>query len=293
MPPALILLAALAISSYQRQSPVRPIAPSIDLNALTRSGASKAELAALPPKVVFRSEAEPESTGPTEATQSPAPSAPATPGSFFEMDSVAGLHPVRPGEVSTPAPDPAGRDQNAGTMANQATEEVSKDEILRDIQREADEANARREQMEMLKPRAQAILAAEAVAKIQEGRIPFRNELRQLIAQFGNDAGPEIDHLCDAYGRDMPPEARAAYHRALRSTPRLGQQGKVDLMRSAGLPEPVILDYLAHGLHMTLNTRGGPRDKDEVRVRAGKLLLQFPLATAKRTAPKPLGAPPR
>jgi hypothetical protein len=179
-------------------------------------------------------------------------------------------------------------------MANPGPEDVSRDEILRDIQREADEANARREQMEQLKPRAQALLAAEAVARIQEDRVPFRNELRQLIAERGNDAGPEIDRLCDTYGRDTPPETRAAYHRALRSTPaRLTRQGMVELMRSAGLPEPVILDYLAHGLHKTLNSRGGPRDEDEVRVRAGRLLLQFPVSTAKRPPQKPAVASPR
>ena len=346
MPPALILLAALAISSYQRKTPVRPIAPRLDLAALARE---KSETPTFPPpKVVFRPQpsaadagggkdggvdkpaASPETPRvdplPDAAASSPivpvpvpgppvADPGPPTRPSPFDLAPVDGLLPVAavaepqpipapataapapetPPEIkdpvvtdSAPADPPAEMASPPNGVAAAGGDEPSKDEILRDIQREADEKNAQREDLEKLKPRAQAILAAEALAKVHDDRLPFHNDLRQLLKERGNGAGPEIDQLCDQYGRDTPQEVRALYNRALRRAPaRMSRQDMVAMMRSIGLPEPVILDYISHGLHKTLNTRGGPRDEDEVRVRAARFLLSIPLPGAPKAGAKP------
>ena len=58
---------------------------------------------------------------------------------------------------------------------------------------------------------------------------------------------------------------------------------KVEMMRYLGLPEPKILDYVAHRYHPTIHARGGPRDENEVRVRAARALLAMPLASAPGT----------
>jgi hypothetical protein len=317
MPPALILLAALAISSYQRRTPVRPIAPRIDLKALAQQKHAEPEPPSPPTKVIFRPdtpEPEPDAgEAPTvAAVERPRAAAPASP---FDLDPASGLEPVMapappgpdrdlaaaaaatPEPVSPPDPIPAGpaaedlRPGPDGAMAG-AGNDVSREDILRDIRREADEEDARRDELERLKPRAQALLMAEAVARTNDSRIPFRNELRQLLLDLGDNAGGEIDRLCDTYGRDLPPEVRAAYYRTLRRAPsRMSRQASIDLMRSAGLPEPVILDYLAHGLHKTINTRGGPRDADQVRVLAARALLSVPVSNGRKPAPKGTGSP--
>ena len=63
-------------------------------------------------------------------------------------------------------------------------------------------------------------------------------------------------------------------------------------MRKIGLPEPVLLDFLAHKVDQTRNTRGGPRDDDEVRVRAARLLLTYPLPVPPPAKAAPKAAAP-
>jgi hypothetical protein len=362
MPPALILVLALAISSYQRSAPLRPLAPRIDLNALARNAAEPAAPAP-PPKVVFRSdtgtspdtENTPKSDSPSETPpdrdvrreapaarvdegRAPKDSGPSTTlaaartsrSSLFELDPDAGLEAIRPAAVVAlpvnaaerapreameeperaagpgPAPSaasivpdpgapdvPPGREEPAREQASRERGDLaSREEILRDIQREADEKGARRDEIERIKPQAGAMLFSELLAKVQEERMPFRNELRQLLAQWGDSAGRAIDELCDNYGREPLPEVRRAYSRARRtSSTRMSRQATVDLLRSIGLPEPAILDYLAHDLHKHINTRGGPRDEDEVRVRAARLLLSLPLPTSRRPSAEPVAVP--
>jgi hypothetical protein len=160
---------------------------------------------------------------------------------------------------------------------------MSKEAILDDIQREAAENEARQRDMAELKPRARAMLLDEAIRRVEADRAPFRNELGQIVASLGAGAGPQIDELCDQYGRQTLPEVKAGYQRAMRVKPRrLTLEGDVEFMRVCGLPEPVILDYIAHRMHKTLNTRGGPRNEDEVRVKAAAFLLKVPLRPARR-----------
>jgi hypothetical protein len=176
--------------------------------------------------------------------------------------------------------------------------EVSKKAILDDIQREAAEKENQRHSLEELKPRARALLLAESVARIQAGRTPFHDELRQLLKTHGPSAGSEIEKLCIRAGRDMPPEIKSAYYRGIRRIPpRMTRQAEIEFMRGCGLPEPVIFDYVARKVHMEeLNRRGGPRDENEVRVKAARILLSSPVNTPQpNTTPdaaSPADSPP-
>ena len=73
------------------------------------------------------------------------------------------------------------------------------------------------------------------------------------------------------------------------------------MMRFLGWPEPRILDFLARQLDLGINSRGGPRDRNAVRVHAARLLLKIPVTTARPasssrpvpgTAPRPALPPP-
>ena len=322
-PPALILLAALAITAFQRVTPIRPIASQLGLDVKERPKVEPPGTPFPAPRLAFRPQKPAEevaatatvkaavpnpelavsesslAAAPTDALVSSATEA-RTP-SPFDLDPVPGLTPRAANEPPAPEPAPASAPTAARSSPpvfveavaepeppaperEAAADTVSKDEILRDIKREADERDAQREDMERIKPRAQAILAAEArtaaVARIGEERIPFRNELRQVLKEGGNEAGPEIDRLCDQFERDTRPELRSAYLKTIfRISSRMPRELKVEKMRAFAIPEPMILDAIANEFHRTMNSRGGPRDENEVRVRAARELLKYPVAT--------------
>ena len=57
-------------------------------------------------------------------------------------------------------------------------------------------------------------------------------------------------------------------------------RSKVRLIRSLELPETVILNFLSDELYFLLRSRNGPRNENEVRVRAARQLLGFELPAA-------------
>jgi hypothetical protein len=125
----------------------------------------------------------------------------------------------------------------------------------------------------------------EVFRKIHAERPAFHNDLRRLVDELGDGAGPEIASLCDRYGRDALPEVRKVVGQALkRSAARLKHKPKIEMLRAQGVPEPMILDLLAHEQHVNINTRGGPRDQNEVLASAAKILLTYP-PTAPRANP--------
>ena len=67
---------------------------------------------------------------------------------------------------------------------------------------------------------------------------------------------------------------------------RMSRQAKVRLIRSLDLPESVLLDFLSVELQRLIGARNGPRDRNDVRVRAAKLLLSYELP-APDSAPAP------
>jgi hypothetical protein len=340
MPALLILVAAVAITSYQRRTPIRPLSTHVRPADTQTSGAELAGAERKNAKILvkaIRSEdlarntstaaaSEPEKPRRDETSAKATQAGPAErPGaakaervrSPFELDPADGLEPLEPeiptetlsprsalasspGRQADPTPEAAALEASdprpaAGTenvAAEKEEPEPTKDDILRDIRNEAAEKRAELQDMEELKPRARALLLGETMAKIQAGREPFHSELRAVLKTMGSLAGPEIERLSEQHGRETPPEVEVAYYRALRSAPnRMSRKDEVELMRSLGLPEPVILDKLCHLLHKTINTRGGPRDPNEVRVRAARLLLSFPIVQGRDTPPAAAALP--
>jgi hypothetical protein len=128
---------------------------------------------------------------------------------------------------------------------------------------------------------------AEVEALRAEDRVKFRNELREVLRVHGNKAGDEIDRLARRYGYEA---SSTAYDKALQiwKFGRMSQQAKVRLIRSLDLPESVILDFLSDNQHGRVRTRAGPRNENEVRVRAARQLLAYELPSqpaAARPAP--------
>jgi hypothetical protein len=220
------------------------------------------------------------------------------PRSPFEVDLTTPARPTDPPPTTPPGPaensppgaapiDPAlaGPPDGAPPAENPP---VSKEDILRDIQREADQVQADRNDREQLKPQARVRMLNDSLVRIESARLQFRNALREALKTYGNKAGPEIDRLCDEYGREVPEEIQERYVRAKRSFPQnLTRRAEIDRMRALGLPEPVLFDFLAHKIDKTMNSRKGPRNQFEVMVRAAQQLLSFPLPNPPRANPGP------
>ena len=311
-PPLLILLATVGITSYQRRAPV-PLAAVRPSTLIPKNGPPQHELR---PNQDSGPDFRPSSPNPPQSPQaSPAPLAGAPQGdpeavvatqavepkTVFEFDPSDGLRPLdkaaspintsspneptqpvaqRPlwGPLTIPVPNAAEAPPVEGPVARR---EVTREEVLTDIQREAEQTKEEQRQLEEFKPRARALIVLEAVGRVNANRSPFRAELKQVLRAFGPKAGPEIDRVCTEFGRAMMPETQLVFQRALRTAPkRLSRADEVNLMRACALPEPVILDYLAHKLHKLINTRGGPRDENDVRIKAAQLLLATPLPNA-------------
>ncbi|MBV8677067.1 MAG: hypothetical protein JO355_07850 [Planctomycetaceae bacterium] len=353
VPPAIIVMAALAIPSFQRLTPARRSdrATALGDPARPRSGRTilvepPSSGVAIGPIVVRGESASPAvMTSPVTAAVEAAPKvAPRDEDlSPFELDATAGLRPVEPPPAPlkaangpppiSPGPAapgaPAGADTGPALEANlgpdpnpaeaagppkpgraerpaigfkppsseppdllvppepeppRAEPEPTKEEILAQIRREAAQKEADRRELEARKPEGRWLELVEVIKKTNAERATFHQELRQTLKDQGNRAGPAIEDLCNQYGRNTLPEIQGAVKRMLkRSAAGLTLPAKVEMMRYLGLPEPMILDYIAWGLHPALNARGGPRDENGVRVRAARALLAMPLASAPGT----------
>lgn len=207
------------------------------------------------------------------------------------------------GEAAAPAPVPA--PPPAPTPASAVPEALpgalddrplpSREETEREIREEA-----RRKQAES---QERTTRQHEEVQDIRdEERLRFREELRLILEIHGKDAGQRIADLSDRSGRDDDPVLHAMALEVIGSRG-TSQKFKVQRMRAIGVPEPVILDYLANTLNKNLGARNGPRSRDDVWVQAGRLLLRYdwkPPATpapgnkpaAARSAVRPAAAGP-
>jgi hypothetical protein len=77
-----------------------------------------------------------------------------------------------------------------------------------------------------------------------------------------------------------------------RMSGRTPREVKVRLLREMGVPEPAVLDFLANEIHRFVNSRNGPRDANEVRVSAARLLLSYKLPKNPGGSPKMLNPLP-
>lgn len=151
----------------------------------------------------------------------------------------------------------------------------SREQSLRQFAQEA--ARKTRELAEQ-----QAIREDSMRASRIDDRIKFHEELREILAAHGKRAGPEIDKLALRHRND---HKSAAFDRAKKvwRSGRMSQASKVSSIRSLDIPEADILNFLSDNLFARMRTPGGPRDTNEVRVRAAQLLLSYELPRAVET----------
>jgi hypothetical protein len=201
-------------------------------------------------------------------------SVPTDPDNPFSELAIARKAPALPRPLD---PRPSARDVEPGPAA--APEPLpDRSELMDEIAREAAQKKAEQRQMNDLKEQAREAVDAASLRRIEDDRAKFRQELREIIRTGGRQAGQEIDDLCNRYGRNYDDALRGRVTYLLRhSTGRVSKEARVRQFRAFGVPEPGILDYLANELHHLMNTRGGPRSPDEVRVAAARQLLGIKL----------------
>jgi hypothetical protein len=219
---------------------------------------------------------------PAEATDGPAPSnAAAGPARALALPPAIGFVP--------PGTGPMAVDPLLPPPAPRPLEAPSKEEVWGDIQRQAAQQRATRQNLEAMKPiwleqdrrdveRRRYELWARTVHDADLDRAPFLAELRGLVERLGIHAGPQIDQLCDRYGRETLDEIDERARKAM-SGPmlRMNRNQRIHELRFIGWPETLILDELTAGQAKNIAARNGPRNQDEARVRAAQLLLAAPL----------------
>ncbi|MDR3618132.1 MAG: hypothetical protein P4L85_02190 [Paludisphaera borealis] len=152
------------------------------------------------------------------------------------------------------------------------------EEMQRSLEAEAQAKRIERDEQAKIKDLARIQVENEAQDRVEGERSLFREELRRIVAAGGSGAGQEIDELCDKFGRTYSSDLKAQILGLLsRHHGKVSRDIEVRMLRSLGMPEPGILDYLANNLHRSINSRNGPHSSDEVRVAAAKQLLRTKL----------------
>jgi hypothetical protein len=138
------------------------------------------------------------------------------------------------------------------------------------------------------------VLEIEQEHRLQEIRVidgrrqAFRDELRQVLDRFGNQAGPHIVELAGKGEIDPPAGADRAFDaEAKKQRGKLDRPRRVELARAHGLPEQAILADLVREQKLLMKSRSGPRSIDEAVVRAARILLAVPLHEPRITAAGP------
>lgn len=300
LPPSLILLGALAITSHQLRPDPRAYAPAsgpekpatvVQVNPTAEMAQPKVEVHAAVP--------EPVTTAPAE-----------TPAPANEMAKVWGipnemaLALVPPVPVAQPPAEPEAAEpplvaEAAPDAAESLPEPLKPDDrgaeiIWNDIEAEAEANRREKERGEALRGEAFAKNQAETLAKLERARLSASNnrdefiqELSTLLRKHGRKAGPFIGELLVLTGRDAPAElmerAEALNRRLVEA--RVPVEQRIKALRRIGLPETCILDGLARQLQPSIGTRLGPRNGQEVLYHAAMRLVKVPLDTP--TPPEP------
>ena len=321
LPALLVFLAAIPISLFQRQTPVRLIpnrsmlvTPAPASNpATTPAAVTPSPTLDTAPIVAKFADADGKSVDPDLSKTAAAPpkkDQDKAGVSLFEIDPSDGLKPVElvtatpgtkepnepdfaseeppasadnptfsssaPTPVETPASDEAAAP--AEPMPEVPRTEPTKDDILNEIRREAEEKEAERKRLADLKPQAKALMLAESIERAASDRQPFHDSLKALIQGNDPDLYQMVDNLCNRYGRSLSDEMKVRYLKARKLFPnRMTKQAEVLAMRKLGLPEPMILDYLVNKALKTINGLSGPANEREAVIAASKQLLAIRL----------------
>jgi len=253
------------------------------------------------PKTVATAGAD-EATVPAEPRKEAAPP-PAI--GFSPPSDVATIEPPKPTEkTDAPPPQPAAPvevEEANPAVAAVATAEPkpspTRDEMMRALEAEAEANRAARVEQNLKKDEARALVEVEAQLRVGAERELFHDGLRRIIAGGGPtyDVGQQIDELCDQFGRTYGNDLKSQVLGALsRFHGRISRDDEINMLRSLGVPEAGILDYLANRLELSsLNARNGPHTKAGVCVLAAKQLLhaKLPTGAARVGVPTPAPAP--
>lgn len=300
--PLLIVLAVLAIQLYRHETPIRRFRPA-RLVVVERPPA--APVAAESPRATPPPKPDPPPAGAeataavaeTSSADEPAPNEETSRPAPAEPDPA----PAEPEPAATPAKPPRVLDPPA-LAANLAPEptphedlpRVSREQVLADIEQEAERKEAEIQRIEALKPQLRVLHLAEIMRKAQANRVPFHEALRKALRGPKAAQGKTIESLCEEFGRTANADLKSYFNRRLKTSyAHLSKRAKIEMMRASGLPEPMILDYISNDYHRKIGERGGPRNEDEVLIMAARVLLTMPPVTSRRAAPAPAGGPSR
>jgi hypothetical protein len=194
-----------------------------------------------------------------------------------------GEHPSAVTGQSEPGPRPPAQEQ-AHNDSPPVNEPASRDDRLAlQPPLPSKEESERQLREEALKKQADRFAQVENRVALQRSQriidqTKFHDELREAIRSHKNLAGPEIDKIAKRYDGEID---HARWNQALQAWKfsRLSQSAKVKYVRDLDLPDAVILEFLCADIHTQINKRNGPRNENEVRVRAATLLLKlYPVA---------------
>jgi hypothetical protein len=285
----LIVLAAVAITGYQRQARLRPPRPPASAPKLPPfppppDAADGAAVKAIAVRTIKRAPDPALLPGVEPPPDSiPEPPARQTVAVGGRSPDVRRLEPPAPRTspvaepLSPDSPELAFRTVTHPAAADEPQPKVTRDAILAEIQAEAAQKKAQQDQLGREVAEAKIHDFVEALHRTNSGRRPFHDELRRALRERGDDAGPEIKSICDRYGRETHTIVEKKYKVDMsRWNPRMTRAAKVEKLRAAGLPEPRIFDFLASELDKLIGQRGGPANPNEVRVRAAQRLLMYP-----------------
>ncbi len=281
IPPLLLVSAVGAVLVYHRFAPPKVVVRPAEVVQST-------EVAA--PKPV-----EPQAPAPAPKASSEAP----VPPSVVEPPPAVVVEP-RPPQLPEPPPAPFPRVQGLG-FDPKAMEEERKAEAPADAAiapAAKDDPPTLREELprevdpDLLPPDPrearlrQAQRRAEALRKVEDERTRFHVEVRALCKKFGEDAGPEIRDLSKNFDSRVEPLAEKRAVQLLgKSGPFVGadRRTRIELLRSLGYPEPVILgDLFDHYEKRLIGERDGPQSPGEAFYRSALVLLRHPPQAASR-----------
>jgi hypothetical protein len=268
-----------------------PVKPDVEESASARGDSQPdAPTSAKPPETSAVARlATPPPSAPGNTESKPTPEAKkADAGDPQPAPSTNALRPVpapKPGNDPTPATAPVAAIAAPRVAQNVPPEqpEVTKEQILDGIQRDADQKKADIEKLKALMPKIRDWELSETIRKARENRPRFHEALRDALRQFGDKAGPEIEKLCEEYGRTTDSRIIKAGQKLMRTTYATHSwASKVDVLRAVGWAEPTIFDYVAKSMDLNRTKRGGLKDQNAVRVYTAQVLLRIPLKSNKK-----------
>jgi hypothetical protein len=160
------------------------------------------------------------------------------------------------------------------------------DEMRRQLAQESAEISARKAEEPLEQNDRQRV-------RRYENRVLFHDELRVLLNGDLKRAGEEIDALARRRRGDTDPrnlaKARAIWRRG-----QVPLATRVNQIRALDVSECDILNFMSDNLFALMHAKGGPRDSNDLRVRAARQLLscKLPGATAPAAAGSEASTPP-